>query len=435
MKSTHKNSILSAFTSWQIMIPGAVLASAASIAYYVYKYTGPEAEAAREYDSRRRQLIEYIGKAPRVGYYNDEDKSCWDGFYTRLRSMYALDKGVKGDLNRKVTESMREAVLSIEEELKALECSVEDSIDKIHIRLERSQRSLDGGRTFHTFESSKAQFESRKEFVDKMSDTQSKEYLRVLGGLNKKYQDAKVVEEKMDKMVVEYVAAMERSRDRMEECQKQLEDDLQYLMTRQVEKTLKPYLDEWKGFISQLGKDNHAEGKVFEKTCMKAMKEVVRRLGLKKDVPVVAVSNVKWNFSPGEVDIVLINPKNRRVLALVECKSRAFDIAHAYSQSGPNRSYEKKSFWIKLPEQHSIVFEVPKDCPCFVITKLPSEQMDDDVPTESKLKYLIDTIMRFGYDEQKREKVLKSKIQRFCLGKQSPQDFCKKLSKYLIVLD
>lgn len=43
--------------------------------------------------------------------------------------------------------------------------------------------------------------------------------------------------------------------------------------------------------------------------------------------------NVNWEGYPGEIDLVVTS--DDKIECIVECKSRVFDIANGYLQSGP----------------------------------------------------------------------------------------------------
>jgi len=75
-----------------------------------------------------------------------------------------------------------------------------------------------------------------------------------------------------------------------------------------------------------VGKDNIIRGRSFEDKCEReGISLILNKLGLKKgDVSVFM--NVSWKDCPGEIDIVVLDKSETKVLCLAECKSRLFDI-------------------------------------------------------------------------------------------------------------
>lgn len=87
-----------------------------------------------------------------------------------------------------------------------------------------------------------------------------------------------------------------------------------------------------------------------------------------------------WENADGEVDIVLTDAKETKIVGIAEVKARVYDISAAYRQSGPHRSSSKNRILI-----NGKALVAPRDPSAFfVLTTLPKNQFA--LPFESKLK-------------------------------------------------
>lgn len=152
---------------------------------------------------------------------------------------------------------------------------------------------------------------------------------KILAGMRKKYPEAEC-QRRFEEVIEKNKVLAENGRQLVAELSQKVKENEKCQRYEIITRELKDYIDEWTTADSSVGKDNIIRGQSFEDKCEReGIALILNKLGLKKgDVSVFM--NVSWKDCPGEIDIVVLDKSESKVLCLAECKSRLFDIQQGY---------------------------------------------------------------------------------------------------------
>ncbi|KAJ6240353.1 protein restricted tev movement 2 [Anaeramoeba flamelloides] len=261
----------------------------------------------------------------------------------------------------------------------------------------------------------------RKEKEKEKDHETPKEKGKIEQKKKQKYEQKKLMQKQYTKQVDQRILKIISTRKKqlsekektLDQIKENLKKDKDYQNWKIVNNKFKTYFDRWIYVDHTIGEESKTIGDDFEKQSETlAIPIIINRLGLEQGQYKV-FSNVYWNNVDGEIDFVITDQKEEKVIALIECKSRVFDIAAGYRQSGPCRiSKGKKGIKIKKK-----ILNVPKNVPCYIVTLIQENRYI--LGLESKLKEKLTKII-FNFEKKWDNDQIYNLLKIFCKGKISP---------------
>eukprot|EP00768_Dysnectes_brevis_P006625 gnl/Dysnectes_brevis/528_a585_2770.p1 GENE.gnl/Dysnectes_brevis/528_a585_2770~~gnl/Dysnectes_brevis/528_a585_2770.p1 ORF type:complete len:421 (-),score=133.39 gnl/Dysnectes_brevis/528_a585_2770:65-1327(-) len=304
----------------------------------------------------RKEISTILNNYQRVGIYSGEPPDLFPLFYTKLNELFEKVEGERGVVSQKI----RESLLSRTD----IDLSLIESDPTTHIRLIWHRlRDLNRGETGVRYErliEAVRKTERTNNLISQGGDLSEK----IIRGLRAKGKLQGDGTEQLEEIRAARQAVLEIKREELRLAKLDADECPYYQACLRLSAQLEPYLEVWRKVDIAMGLRANAAGLCFEKSSEKYGAPLVAKLmGLENWT---VWRSAHWVGTPGEIDLVL--EVDGVIEALVECKSRPFDLEAGWRQSGPPRSAAKTH--VRLPDTR--VLPAPRSrASCFVLTVLP----------------------------------------------------------------
>lgn len=161
--------------------------------------------------------------------------------------------------------------------------------------------------------------------------------MSILQGLQKsgKYTESSILEDRIKKIIEGRIQELKTLETKIETLRKRMQSDAKYQRLLRLKSLLKESFELWEETDKNAGKETQSNGKKLEDLMLeegnKYIDIIIKRIGEGRTTSNVNIhNNLLWEGVDGEVDIAITDLNNEEVLALVEVKSRLYDIAAAF---------------------------------------------------------------------------------------------------------
>ncbi|KAL4480100.1 hypothetical protein ABPG74_020616 [Tetrahymena malaccensis] len=328
-------------------------------------------------------IRQILSAGPVVGLYERESEEEWNSFVNKLLAYFGERAGSRAKANEEIKIIMEQHQAELTDLLKDLglqygKCSIKEIISKAESYIPcAAKRELDAA---------ESTLRKNNQNINELRIEGSKVRLSILQGLQKsgKYTQISELEERISMIIEGRIEELKKLEKKIEGLRQKMLSDAKYLRLQRLKTLLKECFEMWEEADKNAGREIQNNGKKLEELMMeegnKYIDIIIKRIGGGRTTSNVHIHhNLFWEGVDGEVDIAITDDQDREVLGLVEIKSRLYDIAAAFRQSGPLRLKSKKRLIIQ-----SKLVDVPLDVPVFVVTTIPSYSFS--LEFESKLK-------------------------------------------------
>ncbi|KAL4509152.1 hypothetical protein ABPG72_018083 [Tetrahymena utriculariae] len=328
-------------------------------------------------------IRQILSNGPVVGLYERESEEEWNSFVNKLLAYFGERAGSRAKANEEIKSIMEQHKTELTDLLKDLglqygKCNIKEIIAKTESYVPcAAKRELDVA---------ESTLRKNNQNINELRIEGSKVRLSILQGLQKsgKYTQISDLEERISMIIEGRIEELKKLEKKIEGLRLKMLSDSKYLRLQRLQALLKECFEMWEEADKNAGRDIQNNGKKLEELMMeegnKYIDIIIKRIAASRTTGNVHIHhNLFWEGVDGEVDIAITDDQDREVLGLVEIKSRLYDIAAAFRQSGPLRLKSKKRLIIQ-----SKLVDVPFDVPVFVVTTIPSHSFS--LEFESKLK-------------------------------------------------
>lgn len=363
-----------------------------------------------------------LSSTPKSGLYNGENSSDFENFLLSVYDVFKQEEGPRAEIQKEIKESMLKNKEILNPIFQLIDTNVTDPIAKIY----QKYKKFCPGELYLQ----KCKIEKNIEIMtrDITSLENDGSYLKksIINGMKAKNLDVLLIETKISDILTNKKKYLDLSKSQLENTKSQLISDLKYQKWLQLSKILQPFFSKWLNVDSQIGKDANIRGISFEERCETILPAILSLKLHTKDF--LLYKNISWINCDGEIDFVITDLLSEKVLALIECKARLFDICYGYDQSGPEGRKKQGKKTIKINDK---TIEVNQETPCFVVSLIQEHAYQ--LGFESKLKESLNKYL-LDYDKEWKKEEIYDHLKNKFGDKISPLNWFYKFSKTNLII-
>ena len=348
---------------------------------------------------------------PRSGLYQGESPTLWSPFLASVFSVYKKEEGPRGEIQKEISKTLQDQKDLYNPALFLIGSDINDPIAKIY----QKYIVYNPGTLYQQKCKLDKSLQAVNQDLNDFDKNDSNLIKSIENGLKSKYSDQELIKNKISEIKAYKKLLAENLETKAQVLLTELSSNSQYQAWVNVTALLQPFFIKWLNIDSQMGKDSNVRGSSFEDFCQSDLLPILSHKLNTKDF--IIYKNIPWFGCEGEIDLVIMDPNNEKVLALAECKAKLFDIAYGFEQSGPEGRALHGKKKIKI---NGKVIDIEETVPCFVVSLIQKNQYH--LGFESKLKEGLNKYLLDLGREWKEEEIfegLKGKFQ----GKLSPIDW------------